>query len=71
MEGNTMHIKPTVENYALHLKTTRSDRELHDLIGSLSADEDVMDAWDLTEDDYFTAIEIAYFAPEEITHTIQ
>ena len=66
-----MNIKPNVENYALHLKSTCNDKQLHDLIGSIFADEDIMDAWNLSEDDYFTAIEIAYFAPEEIDHTIQ
>jgi len=51
-----MDIKPTVENYALHLKNTCTDKEIHDLVGSIYADEEVMEA----------AIEIVYFAPREI-----
>lgn len=61
-----MDIKPNVVNYALHLKNTRTDRELHELVGSIFADEEVMEEWKLSEDDYFTAIEIVYFAPESI-----
>jgi len=59
-------IKPTVENYALHLKNTCTDKEIHDLVGSIYADEEVMEAWNLSVEDYFTAIEIVYFAPREI-----
>jgi len=61
-----MDIKPEVENYALHLKNTCTDKEIHDLVGSIFADEDVMEAWNLTIEEYFTAIEIVYFAPQEI-----
>lgn len=61
-----MDIKPNVVNYALHLKNTRTDRELHELVGTIFPDEEVMEKWKLTEDDYFTAIEIVYFAPESI-----
>lgn len=63
MEQN---ISPNIVNYALHLKNTCSDRELHMLVGSIFPDEDVMEKWNLTEDEYFTAIEIVYFAPETI-----
>lgn len=65
-----MNIKPNVENFALHLKSTRTDRELHELVGSIFADEEVMADWNLSEDDYFTAIEIVYFAPDEINASI-
>lgn len=65
-----MNIKPNVENFALHLKSTRTDRELHELVGSIFADEEAMEKWNLTEDDYFTAIEIVYFAPDEINARI-
>lgn len=61
-----MNIKPNVENYALHLKTTATDKEIHDLVGGLYADPDVMQAWNLSVQDYFTAIEIVYFTPREI-----
>jgi len=61
-----MNIKPQVENYALHLKNTCTDKEIHDLVGSIFADEDVMVAWNLTVEEYFTAIKIVYFAPQEI-----
>lgn len=63
-------IKSQVESYALYLKRNCTHRQLHDLIGAVEGDEDVMDAWDLDEDDYFTAIEIAYFAPEIITASV-
>jgi len=63
-------IKPNVESYALHLKNTCSDKELHDLVGSIYPDEDVMTAWNLSEDEYFLAIEIVYFAPNEITASV-
>mgnify|MGYP001813784865 FL=1 len=59
-------IKPNVINYALHLKNTRSDRELHEMVGQIFPDEDVMEAWKLSEDDYFNAIELVYFAPDTI-----
>lgn len=65
-----MDIKPNVENYALHLKNTRTDKEIHDLVGSLYADREVMQAWHLTVEEYFTAIEIVYFAPREIKSQI-
>jgi len=65
-----MNIKPNVENYAQHLKRTCTDKEIHDLVGSLYADIDVMKAWNLTVEDYFTAIEIVYFAPREIKTVI-
>ena len=65
-----MDIKPNIEQYALHLKNTCTDKEIHDLVGSIFADEDVMEAWDLSVEDYFTAIEIVYFAPQEITPLI-
>ena len=61
-----MDIKPNVENYALHLKNSCTDKEIHDLVGSIYADEDIMAAWNLTVEEYFTAIEIVYFAPQEI-----
>jgi len=61
-----MDIKPTVENYALHLKNTCTDKQIHDLVGSIYADVDVMEAWNLSVEDYFTAIEIVYFAPQQI-----
>ena len=67
MEQN---ISPNIVNYALHLKTTCNDRELHVLVGSIFPDEDVMEKWNLTEDEYFTAIELVYFAPETITARI-
>jgi len=61
-----MDIKPNVENYALHLKNSCTDKEIHDLVGSIYADEDVMLAWNLSVEEYFTAIEIVYFAPQEL-----
>lgn len=61
-----MDIKPNVENYALHLKNTCTDKEIHDLVGSIYADEDIMQAWNLSVEEYFTAIEIVYFAPQEL-----
>ena len=61
-----MDIKPNVENYALHLKNSCTDKEIHDLVGSIYADEDIMTAWNLTVEEYFTAIEIVYFAPQEL-----
>ena len=61
-----MDIKPNVENYALHLKNSCTDKEIHDLVGSIYADVDVMQAWNLTVEEYFTAIEIVYFAPQEL-----
>ena len=63
-------LKPNVVNYAMHLKNTCSDRELHSLVGSIFPDEEVMEKWNLTEDDYFTAIEVVYFAPETINERI-
>jgi hypothetical protein len=65
-----MNIKPNVENFALHLKTKCTDKEIHDLVGSIYADEDAMREWNLSVDDYFTAIEIVYFAPQEISSSI-
>lgn len=65
-----MDIKPNVENFALHIKSTCSDKEVHDLVGAIYADEKAMKEWNLTVDDYFTAIEIVYFAPNEITSRI-
>ena len=65
-----MNIKPQVENYALHLKNTCTDKEIHDLVGSIFADKEVMTAWGLSVEDYFTAIEIVYFAPREIKSQI-
>jgi hypothetical protein len=65
-----MNIKPNVENFALHLKTKCTDKEIHDLLGSIYADEDAMREWNLSVDDYFTAIEIVYFAPQEISSSI-
>lgn len=61
-----MDIKPNVENYALHLKNSCTDKEIHDLVGSIYADVDIMKAWNLTVEEYFTAIEIVYFAPQEL-----
>jgi hypothetical protein len=61
-----MNIKPQVEQYALHLKNTCTDKEIHNLVGSIFADEDIMQAWNLTVEEYFTAIEIVYFAPQII-----
>ena len=61
-----MDIKPQVEQYAIHLKNHCTDKEIHDLVGSIYADEEVMEAWNLTVEEYFTAIEIVYFAPREI-----
>ncbi len=61
-----MDIKPNVENYAVHLKNTCTDKEIHELVGSIYADEDVMQAWNLTVEEYFTAIEIVYFVPQEL-----
>jgi hypothetical protein len=63
-------IKPNVENYAMHLKSHCTDKELHDLVGSIFPDEDVMEAWNLTEQDYFTAIEVAYFIPDQLTNKV-
>lgn len=65
-----MDIKPNIEQYAIHLKNTCTDKEIHDLVGSIFADEEVMAAWQLTVEDYFTAIEIVYFAPQELTAVI-
>lgn len=62
-----MNIKPNVEQYALHLKSTCTDKEIHDLVGSIFADEEVMEAWNLSVEEYFTAIELVYFAPQELT----
>jgi hypothetical protein len=61
-----MNIEPKVEQYALHLKNTCTDKEIHDLVGSIFADEEVMEAWKLSVEEYFTEIEIVYFAPQEI-----
>jgi hypothetical protein len=65
-----MVIKSQVENYALYLKRNCNDRQLHDLVNAFEADEDIMDAWNLSEDDYFYAVEIACFTPEIITATV-
>jgi hypothetical protein len=40
------------------------------MVNAIEADEDIMDAWDLSADDYFWAVEIAYFTPEIITATV-
>ncbi len=45
-----MDINPRVENYAIFLKHTCSEKELHDMFGILYADEEVMDEWKLSED---------------------
>ena len=58
-----MDINPRVENYAIFLKSTCSEEELHDMFGIISADEEVMDEWNLSEDEYFNAIDLAYFQP--------
>lgn len=65
-----MNIEPKVEQFALHLKNTCTDKELHDLVGSIFADEEVMEAWNLSVEEYFTAIELVYFAPQELTAVI-
>lgn len=58
-----MDINQRVENYAIYLKNTCSEKELHDMFSIISADEEVMDAWKLSEDEFFGAIELAYFQP--------
>jgi hypothetical protein len=56
----------SIENYALHLKFSCTPKELHDRFGEIYPDEAIMDEWKLSENDYFTAINIAYFTPENI-----
>lgn len=58
-----MNINPRVENYAIFLKNTCSETELHDMFSIIYADEEVMDEWKLSEDEFFGAIELAYFQP--------
>ena len=65
-----MNIKPNVENFALHIKSKCTDKEVHDLVGSLYADEQALEVRNLTVDEYSTAIEIVSFAPTEITANI-
>ncbi len=58
-----MDINPRIENYAIFLKTTCSEKELHDMFGIIYADEDIMHEWNLSADEFFGAIELAYFQP--------
>ncbi len=63
------NLPENITSYAMHLLRFHSDRELHDMIGFIYADEQVMDDWKLSVDDYFTAIEVAYFYPHDVDLT--
>ena len=58
-----MDINQRVENYAIFLKNKYNEKELLDLFGIISADEEIMDDWNLSEEEYFSAIDLAYFQP--------
>lgn len=60
------NLPENIESYAMHLIRFCSDRELHHLVGSLYPDETAMEDWKLSKDEYFTAIEVAYFYPQDI-----
>lgn len=59
----TNPINPRVENYAIFLKNTCSETELHAMFSNIYADKEVMSDWELSEDEFFGAIELAYFQP--------
>jgi hypothetical protein len=66
MENTIDDVQENIATYAIHLINNCSEKQLHQKIGELFADREAMIDWKLSERDYFTAIEIAYFAPSII-----
>ena len=65
-----MRLSPNVTNYVVHLKNSYSERELHDMVSYLEPDTTAMEEWNLSEDEFFHAVEIAYFDPQEVQISI-
>lgn len=55
LSGNT-------QDFAIHLTKFHTHKQLHSMINRFEAPEEVCNAWKLSEDDYYDALEAAYFA---------
>ena len=50
------------KDFAVHLTKYHTHKHLHAMINRFEAPESVCEMWKLSEDDYFEAVELAYFS---------